>query len=120
MNIEELRDLCLSLPATEEKFPFDEKTLVFYVGGKMYCLIDTETPDTMNLKGNPERNIELRELYESVRPGWHMNKNHWNTVDLDGDVDDRMLIELVKTSYELVFAGLKKSIRDEINESLRG
>ncbi len=80
MNIEELRDYCLSLKGVEEKMPFDDKTLVFTVKNKMFCLTDIETYEFVNLKCDPETAIELREKYSEVTPGFHMNKKHWNSV----------------------------------------
>ena len=86
MNIENLRDYCLSLPFSEEKFPFDDETLVFCVGGKIFALVDLGNATRVNLKCEPEQAIMLREAYEGIIPGWHMNKKHWNTVFFDTDV----------------------------------
>ena len=82
MDIELLREECLSLPYVEEKFPFDEYTLVFYVGSKLFALTDLQTPNSVNLKCDPEQAIELRERYMGIVPGYHMNKKHWNTLCL--------------------------------------
>jgi predicted DNA-binding protein (MmcQ/YjbR family) len=102
MNIEELREYCLSLPGVSEHFPFDETTLVFKVNGKMFALTDLEGPLSVNLKCDPELALELRERYPSVKPGYHMNKQHWNTVEIDGTVSDATLIEWITMSYNLV------------------
>jgi len=102
MNIEELREYCLSLPGVSEHFPFDETTLVFKVNGKMFALTDLEGPLSVNLKCDPELALELRERYPSVKPGYHMNKLHWNTVEVDGTVCDAILIEWIGISYNLV------------------
>lgn len=102
MNIEELREYCLSLPGVSEHFPFDETTLVFKVNGKMFALTDLEGPLSVNLKCDPELAVELRERYPSVKPGYHMNKIHWNTVEIDGTVGDATLIEWIGMSYNLV------------------
>jgi len=104
----------MQLKGTEETFPFDQRTLVLKVGGKMYALADVEQFASVNLKCDPEKAIELRERYAGILPGWHMNKTHWNTVQLNNDVDDIMLRELIQHSYELVFAALPKKVRDEI------
>lgn len=114
MNIEELRNYCLSLPGVTEDFPFDEVTLVFKVGGKMFLLTSLEGDFSFNVKCDPEQAIQLRERYECVRPGYHMSKKHWNTVDIDGSVTDSLLIDWINHSYELVFGALPKRIRDSI------
>jgi predicted DNA-binding protein (MmcQ/YjbR family) len=106
MNIEELREYCLSLPGVSEHFPFDETTLVFKVNGKMFALTDLEGPLSVNLKCDPELAVELRERYPSVKPGYHMNKVHWNTVEIDGTVNDKLILEWIDHSYKLI-AGSK-------------
>lgn len=107
MNIEELRDYCLSLPGASEHFPFDETTLVFKANDKIFALTDLEGELSVNLKCDPELAIELREQYPSVKPGYHMNKKHWNTVDIDGTLSDKLIIEWIDHSYKLI-AGQKK------------
>lgn len=113
MNIEEFHHYCLSKKGVEETFPFDEVTLVFKVMGKMFALtgLDNETFE-VNLKCDPERSIELRELYEEIHPGFHMNKKHWNTVNFEGTLENKMLMELIDHSYELVVSKLKKADRE--------
>ena len=118
MNIQQLYEFCLSKKAVTEHFPFDEDTLVFKVGGKMFCLTSLKewekgTP-ALNLKGNPDKNEELRAEYEGIRPGFHMNKTHWNTVDFNSDVSDKKICELISESYDLVFKSLTKKIQSEI------
>ena len=115
MNIEEFRNYCLSKKGTEETFPFGEDTLVFKVAGKMFALtgID-ETEFSVNLKCDPDLAIELREQYPSVQPGYHMNKKHWNTVSVDGSVNDRLLKEWIDHSYDLVVLSLPKKVREEL------
>ncbi len=120
MDIQQFYEFCLQKKAVTEHFPFDEDTLVFKVGGKMFCLTSLKewekgTP-SLNLKGNPERNEELRAEYESIHPGFHMSKTHWNTVQFNGDVSDKMITELISESYELVYKGLTKKIREEIEK----
>lgn len=102
MDIESLREYCLSLEDVTEGFPFDETTLVFKVKGKMFLLTDLEGPLTMNVKCEPEKAVELREQYNCVKPGYHMNKKHWNTVEIDGTVTDKVLKEWIDESYRLV------------------
>jgi predicted DNA-binding protein (MmcQ/YjbR family) len=109
MNIEELREYCLSLPGVTEHFPFDETTLVFKVNGKMFALTDLEGPLSVNLKCDPELALELREKYPSVKPGYHMNKQHWNTVEIDGTISDRLIIGWIDHSYEMIAKTKKKS-----------
>ncbi len=118
MNIQQLYDFCLSKKGVTEHFPFDEETLVFKVGGKMFCLTSLNewekgTP-SLNLKCDPDRTQELRAEYEAIIPGWHMSKIHWNTVAFNGDVSDKMMLELINDSYELVFKSLTKKIQAEI------
>ncbi|RLZ07792.1 MmcQ/YjbR family DNA-binding protein [Faecalibacter macacae] len=114
MNIEELRDFCLSLPLVEEKFPFDQETLVFYIAGKMFCLADINQFDSVNIKCDPEKAIELREKYQAVLSGYHMNKKHWNTVMINQDVKDSSIKEWIKDSYNLVILTLPKSKRPDL------
>jgi len=108
MNIEQLREYCLSLPGVSEHFPFDETTLVFKVNGKIFALTDLEGPLAVNLKCDPETAIDLRGRYSAVKPGYHMNKKHWNTVEIDGSINDSLLIEWIDLSYRLVAGGKKK------------
>ena len=114
MNIEELREYCLSLPHVKEDMPFDEETLVFKVGGKMFCFASLEGNLKMNLKCDPDEAIEMRETFASVLPGFHMNKRHWNTVLIDGSVSDGLLKTWVLNSYKLVIAKLTKAVRAEL------
>lgn len=108
MNIEQLRDYCLSLPDVSEAFPFDETTLVFKVNGKMFALTDLVGPLSVNLKCDPELAVELREKYPQVKPGYHMNKQHWNTVAIDGTISDKLIIEWINHSYDLIAKQKKK------------
>lgn len=111
MNIETYREYCLSLKGTSEGMPFDDKTLVFKVMGKMFALTGIETFKSINLKCDPEKAIELREKYSSVLPGYHMNKKHWNTVLVNEELNDKQILELTKDSYDLVVAKLPKNIQ---------
>ncbi len=117
MNIEELREFCLSLPATSEDLPFDETSLVFKVGKKMFLLTDLEEDLWINIKCQPEKAIELRELYPAVRPGYHMNKKHWNTVEIDGSIPDPILQQWIKDSYDLVVKGMTRKERENLSQT---
>ena len=111
MNIEKLRDYCLSKAGVTESFPFDENTLVFKVGGKMFLLTDLVDELSMNVKCDPELAIELRERYPEVTPGYHMNKKYWNTIMLKGDIPESILLEWIDHSYQLVFDALPLKVR---------
>ncbi len=113
MNIEEFREFCLSLKGATEKMPFDQTTLVFYVGGKIFCLTDIEDFEFINLKCEPEKAVELREQYPGVLPGYHMNKRHWNSVMMDGSVPLSLVRQWVRESYELVVKGLPRGLREK-------
>ncbi|MFJ9536669.1 MmcQ/YjbR family DNA-binding protein [Streptomyces sp. NPDC101225] len=113
MSPEELRDLCLSFNAAVEDFPFNPETSVFKVLGKMFALTNLEArPLTVNLKCEPEDAVRLRAEYAGlISPGYHMNKRHWNTVTVDGELPERLVRELVEDSYDLVVAGLPRAER---------
>ncbi|HKI87753.1 MAG TPA: MmcQ/YjbR family DNA-binding protein [Draconibacterium sp.] len=117
MNIEELREYCLSLKGVTEDFPFDETTLVFKVAGKMFCLTDLDSPLSVSLKNDPEKNVELREEYLAITPGYHMNKKHWNTVAIDGSLSDDMIKNLIDDSYDLVVMAFSNKKQQEIKNS---
>ena len=108
MNIESFRDYCLRKKGVKESFPFDETTLVFKVFNKMFALTDLEGKFSINLKCEPEKAIELRELHPSVVPGYHMNKRHWNTIRIDGSIEDELIYGWIDDSYDLVVASLSK------------
>jgi predicted DNA-binding protein (MmcQ/YjbR family) len=115
MNIEVIREYCLKKKCVAEEFPFNEETLVFKVMGKMFALIPLEKiPLQINLKCNPELAIDLRERYSAVRPGYHMNKKHWNTIFIDGNLRGELLLEWIDHSYDLVVSGLKKSDKEKL------
>ncbi len=114
MNIEELRSYCLSLKGTSEGFPFDQKTLVFKVMGKMFALLDVDLFSSINLKCDPENAVLLREQYEGITPGFHMNKSLWNTVKINQDVSDKLIYELVAHSYQQVVLKLTKKLQNEL------
>ena len=112
MTLTELREHCSRKPGFSEDLPFDENTLAFRVGGKIFALMDVDLFTSVNLKCDPERAIELRERYPGITGGYHMNKRHWNTVLTDGSVPHKLLIELADHSYDLVRASLPKKVRE--------
>jgi len=114
MNIEEFREYCLSKKSVTESFPFDETTLVFKVAGKMFALTDTHDDFSINLKCDPEKAIELRERYPVVIPGYHMNKKHWNTVNIDGSIPNDLVYQWIDDSYNLIVKKLPRSLWEEL------
>jgi predicted DNA-binding protein (MmcQ/YjbR family) len=108
MNIEEIRDYCLSKEFVDEGFPFDNDTLVFKVMSKMFLLISLKESNHFNVKCDPERAVELREQFPEVVAGWHMNKKMWNTVYTDGSLNRKQIIEMIDHSYDEVVKGLPK------------
>ena len=115
MRLDTILSYCHTLTGTEETFPFGPETLVLKVKGKMYALIDVESPTSVNLKCDPEEAIDLRERYDAVRPGFHMNKKHWNTVLLNGEINDGHLKEMIANSYNLVVKSLTKKLQNELS-----
>jgi predicted DNA-binding protein (MmcQ/YjbR family) len=111
MNIESLRDYCLLKPGVTETFPFGEDTLVFKLADKIFLLCGLDNPDRFNVKCDPERAVSLREEYEEVQPGYHMNKTHWNTVFMNGRLSDALLKEMIDHSYDLILKSLPKNKR---------
>ncbi|MGJ8591028.1 MAG: MmcQ/YjbR family DNA-binding protein [Aquaticitalea sp.] len=119
MNIELLRDYCLKKKGVTEDFPFDEHTLVFKVLGKMFALVGLEKWEkgekAINLKCDPDYAEELRAEYDSINPGWHMSKTHWNTVSLNsGEISPKFLSELIDHSYDMVVKGMTKKMRESL------
>lgn len=116
MNIEELRDYCISKKGVEETLPFGPETLVFKVLGKAFLLSGLDSrPLQFNVKCDPEKAIELREQFSCVLPGYHMNKKHWNTIIADGEVSDKQLRQWIDHSYELVVSGLSKAEQKKLS-----
>jgi len=115
MNIESFRMYCLSLKGAEEDLPFGPDTLVFKVMGKLFALTNIDTFASVNLKCDPEEAVELRERYDAVIPGFHMNKKHWNTVLMDGRISDALVKEWTLKSYELVVKSLTKKMQEELS-----
>ncbi|KFF16311.1 MmcQ/YjbR family DNA-binding protein [Flavobacterium hydatis] len=120
MNLETYYEYCLSKKGATEHFPFDEETLVFKVGGKMFALSSLTQWEkgipSVNLKCDPERAQELRAEYDDIKPGYHMSKVHWNTITMNGDLPTAFIKELIDHSYDLVFKSLTKKIQNEIIE----
>ena len=110
MDLAQFREYCLSKPRVTEGTPFGPDVLVFKVGGKMFALTALdEMPTTVNLKCDPDLALDLRDRYEQVRPAYHMNKKHWNTVKIEGTIPDAELREMIDHSYDLVIESLPKS-----------
>ncbi len=117
MNLEELRDHCISKKGVEETLPFGPETLVFKVMDKAFLLTGFDSsPLQFNVKCDPEKAIELREQYPCVQPGFHMNKKHWNTIIADGSVTTKQLKQWIDHSYELVVSGLPKIRQKQLSE----
>ena len=118
MNLETFYEYCLSKNGVTEHFPFDEETLVFKVGGKMFALSSLTQWEkgipSVNLKCNPDYAQELRAQYDDIKPGWHMSKIHWNTIEINRDVPDSLIKELIDHSYDLVFKSLTRKLQTEI------
>ena len=102
MNIEILREYCISKENAEECFPFGDDTLVFKINGKIFALVNLDGDLSIALKCKPDLAVELRENYPAVRPGYHLNKKHWNTISVDGSVPDREIYKWIDLSYSLV------------------
>lgn len=111
MDIETLRDYCLSLPLVTEDFPFDQTTLVFRVLGNIFAVIDLNRNDLVTLKCAPDYALILREEHPEVMPAWHWNKKYWNQLLLTGQLDNTLILSLVRHSYAEVAKKLKKSER---------
>jgi predicted DNA-binding protein (MmcQ/YjbR family) len=115
MNIESAREYCLSLPQVTEDFPFDETTLVFRIGRKIFAMLDLENTEWFVLKCQPEYAIELRERYPDIAPAWHMNKKHWNQLNLYGNLPDDLVQSLIQHSYDEVVKKMSKKQRLALN-----
>ena len=114
MDIESFRAYCLAKAGVTEELPFDNQTLVFKVMGKMFALTDVDAFTSVNLKCDPEEAALLREQHSAVIPGYHMNKQHWNTVMMDGSVSDALVRQWIDHSYDLVAAKLPKKLQEEL------
>ena len=115
MDASDLRAWCLRHPGAIEDFPFGPATSVFKVAGKMFALSALEsTPLEVSVKCEPELAVGLRDSYPAVRPGYHLNKRHWNTLTLDGSLDDQLVRDLIEDSYDLIVSALPKRLRDQL------
>ena len=116
MNIEYIREYCLSKKGASEAFPFDESTLVFKVLDKMFALTGLDRlPTQINLKCDPEYALELRDQYGDITGGYHMSKKHWNTVIVEGDLEDQLILSLIDHSYDLVVSSFTKKKTAELD-----
>ncbi len=113
MNVEEIREYCLAKKGVQESMPFDDSTVVFKVGGKMFALLGLGKL-MLNLKCEPEFAIELREKHEAITEGWHMNKKHWNSLWLEQELPTKLIAELIEHSYSLVVKSLTKKAQKEL------
>jgi predicted DNA-binding protein (MmcQ/YjbR family) len=114
MNLEEIRSHCLSKKGTTEEFPFDNQTLVFKVLGKAFLLTNIDQPDSINVKCDPELAVDLREKFDTITPGYHMNKKHWNTIMLKGNYNRQDILGWIDHSYDRVYAGLPGKLKAEL------
>ena len=115
MDLAQFREYCLSKPGATEQTPFGPDTLVFKVGGKIFAITSLdEIPARANLKCDPDLALELRDRYEQVRPGYHMNKKHWNTVVISGAIPEREIRKMIDHSYDLVVQSLPKKQREKL------
>jgi predicted DNA-binding protein (MmcQ/YjbR family) len=116
MHVEQFRNYCLKKKGVTEEFPFGPETLVYKVMGKLFALAGIDNFESINLKCDPEEAVLLREKYDAVQPGYHMNKKHWNTVVLDGSLPDKLVYKLIDDSYGLVVTGLTKAAKKALEE----
>jgi predicted DNA-binding protein (MmcQ/YjbR family) len=114
MDIEQIREYCINKKGVTESLPFDDTTLVFKVGNKMFALLSLDTNGNINLKCEPEEAIRLREQHFFVKPGFHMNKQHWNTIEDSPQISTKLLRQWIDDSYQLIFDKLPKKIQEEV------
>ena len=115
MEYQTLERCLLDRPETAKEFPFGPETAVFKVAGKVFALVPWQNdPLTINLKCDPDEAIALRDAYDAVQPGYHMNKEHWNTILLNDSLPEGLLLKMIDDSYRLVVAGLRKVDRDKL------
>lgn len=117
MNLEAICEYCLQKSGVTQHFPFDEQTLVFKVADKMFLLTNiNQHPLSLNLKCSPQYALTLRQKYECISPGYHMNKKHWNTIIINGTLSTPFLIQLINHSYDLVVSGLPKKVQQQLKQ----
>jgi predicted DNA-binding protein (MmcQ/YjbR family) len=115
MNLDQIRAFCLAKPGVTAEHPFGPDTLVLKVMNKMFALTsETAQPEFINLKGDLEDNLAFREQFEGVKPGYHMNKEHWNSVYFGSDVPEGLIREMINDSYDLIVASLPKKVREAL------
>ena len=119
MDVEFFRNYCISKLGVTESFPFDDKVLVFKVGNKMFALANIVEFEKVNLKCNPEKALELRAQYDEIKPGYHMNKQHWNSVFVNGRLGLNEITELIDDSYNLIVASLSNKLKNELRATER-
>jgi predicted DNA-binding protein (MmcQ/YjbR family) len=116
MRAADLRAWCLEQNGAIEDFPFTAEHSVFKVAGKMFAISALErAPLEVSVKCEPELAVQLRNTYEAIRPGYHLNKRHWNTITLDGSLEDQFVRDLIEDSYDLVVSGLPKRVQAELD-----
>jgi len=119
ISLEQLTDYCMNFPESTQDFPFDQETMVFKVCGKMFALVNVawwmNGDERMNVKCEPEYALELRDQYESIKPGYHMSKKHWNTINVnDGELSRKQIFIFIKESYDLVISKLPKKDQERL------
>jgi predicted DNA-binding protein (MmcQ/YjbR family) len=115
MDAAGLRAWCLEQPGAVEEFPFGPEHSVFKVAGKMFALSGLErVPLEVSVKCEPELAVALRTSYDAIRPGYHLNKRHWNTITIDGRLEDRIVRDLIEDSYDLVVSALPARVREQL------
>lgn len=118
MNVESVRDYCLSLPLATENFPFDETTLAFRVLGKIFAMIDLDNTEWFVLKCDPDYAVELRDTYSEIKGTWHMNKKYWNQISLSGELPDALVQKLIRHSYAEVVKKMPDKLKQNHTEVL--
>lgn len=115
MDIESIREYCLSLPKVTEDFPFDDTTLVFRIGGKIFAMMDLEDASKLTLKSDPNQALTLRDKYSEISGAWHMNKKYWNQLNLYGQLSDNLVKQLIRHSYSEVVKKFPKKRQQEFS-----
>ena len=115
MNIEEFHDYCMAKKGVTESFPFNDTALVMKVLDKMFALANLDGPLSISLKCDPGKAVELREQYPAIRPAYHFNKKHWNTIEIDGSIDLKTIQSLIDHSYDLVVSKMTKAKQKELS-----
>lgn len=115
MNIEEIREYCLSLPHVTEDCPFGPDSVTYRIGGKIFCLLELSGAwQFYNLKCDPDYSIELRDKYDCIRPGFHMNKRHWISIDLNSPLPSQLECEIITHAYHQTAKGMTRNLRQEL------